>query len=622
MKRKKANKMKLYKYFIIIAALLLITEQSKAQQTIDPTLEVKRDFDAKLLEITKGKLHTNFDDSLGRFNLSFDYSIFDKPIQNLYEFSPLPSAQIEKSVGSIQPILFLKAGANIPLNPYGSIYIQPRLPKSFSLVIGASHNSFISKLPAYYLLDNSVEKASAQVAAPSSKSDLGIDFKYHWNKGVVGLKAGYSNRMNSYYGFNQQTLSPSQEIAIFKRSFSQNFMRDSMSHSTNTTRAGFYAKSLNSNPNSFYYDASFSYSKLFNNESHPYYVITMDPFLPIPPPLWEDRALSNNKLDEQYINLSLTAGAGFADFNKILAGVKYEASDSRFSDSLDRSNLELHPRYIFKKGRWDFDLGFKYNMWWDRGSNDFNIYFSSSATLEVITNKLWVYGFIDGKNNFMNYHKMLELNPWISPAIDIQNVEQPVIARAGIKGSIIEKLSFNLYGGYYEYRNQIYFLSNNSNYMSEDISLNSFDAIYRDEKRTGLGAELSFKSNSFEGAIIADVYSFRDQNNMTNNHYNYSPFELKMMGRYSWRERIIVSGAFKYKQKSPGLLDLNLVDSGVHPNIFIPSSAVLDLNVAYAYNKNLTFFIQLNNILDSKVFEYTNYAMPGFNGGAGLSFKL
>jgi len=609
--------MKLYKHYIILAVLLLTTKVSIAQQTIDPTLEVNRKFDAKLLEISKGKLYTNFDDSLGKFNLSFKYTIFDKPIQNLYEFSPLPSAQIEKSRGTSEPSLFLKAGTNIPLNPYGSIYIQPRLGENFSLVLNGSHNSFLSKLPAYSFVNNGVQKGNTKIAAPSSKTDVGIHFKYHWDKGEIGLKAGYNNKLNSYYGFNQQAINSIEYEPIFRRYNTHSFMRDSLNHTTQITGVGFFAKSLNTNPNSFYYDVQVSYSKLTENEFHPYHVIEITPnnFL-------ESDLLANNKLNEQYLNLSLTAGTGFAVFNKILAGVKYETSDSRFSDSLDRSNLELHPRYIFKKGKWSFDLGLKYNMWWEQSSTEYNIYFSSSAQLEIVNNKLWIYGFIDGKNNFMNYHKMIEMNPWISPATQIRNIEQPVIARVGIKGNIKNKLSYNIYGGYYEYRNQLYFYSLTENYYSSELPINSYDAIYKDEKRTAIGAEISFYSKSFEGAVTTNIYSFRDNNNMTNTHYNYSPFELTIMGRYNWRERVIVNGTLKYKQKTPGLIDQNLMDSSIHPNINMPSYVRLDLDLSYVYNKNITFFIQFNNILDSKVFEYTTYAMPGFNGGAGISFKL
>ena len=62
-----------------------------AQQKIDPTLEVNRDFDGKLLEIHKTTLNTTFADSLSRFNLDSIYSIFNKPYIVMYEFNSLLS---------------------------------------------------------------------------------------------------------------------------------------------------------------------------------------------------------------------------------------------------------------------------------------------------------------------------------------------------------------------------------------------------------------------------------------------------------------------------------------------------------------------------------------------------
>ena len=56
---------------LIFGAIASTSGTITAQQKIDPTLEVKRDFDAKLLEITKGKLFSNFADSSWNFRPLF-----------------------------------------------------------------------------------------------------------------------------------------------------------------------------------------------------------------------------------------------------------------------------------------------------------------------------------------------------------------------------------------------------------------------------------------------------------------------------------------------------------------------------------------------------------------------
>ena len=115
------------KSIILLSVTLVISANSFGQNKIDPTLEVKRDFDVKLQDVTKSKLNTYIADSLKSFNLNIQYSIFNKPYKDLYEFSPLPSAQIEKPGKQEYPFLYTDLGFNFPTNPHLKIMLSPRL---------------------------------------------------------------------------------------------------------------------------------------------------------------------------------------------------------------------------------------------------------------------------------------------------------------------------------------------------------------------------------------------------------------------------------------------------------------------------------------------------------------
>ena len=58
--------------FFVAAALMV---QTAMAQMIDPTVEVQRDFDGRMVNIHKSHLKSNIHDSLSNFNLSFNYSI-------------------------------------------------------------------------------------------------------------------------------------------------------------------------------------------------------------------------------------------------------------------------------------------------------------------------------------------------------------------------------------------------------------------------------------------------------------------------------------------------------------------------------------------------------------------
>lgn len=576
--------MRIDRYITTLSLSLFMVTIGWAQQTIDPTLEVDRNFDAKLLEISKGKLKSSFDDSIAQFNLLFNYSIFDRAIKNLYEFSPIPSAKIESTRGEKREQLYLKLGANWPLNPYGTLLFQPSLGERFSLLVAARHNSFLATLPSYREENGVVTRGEETLPAPSSKSDFDLQFKYGWREGEVAIKANHRRDHNSYYGMEEGTFTP----------LENSFMRDSLSHRANRSSLELSTRSLKRENNSFHYSALVGFSQLSARENHP--------------PSIEQR------LEENYLNLDLTMGAGFAKFNKIAASFKYEASNSYLSDSLDRSNLVIYPRYQFKKGRWDFDLGFTYNMGWSEGESRADIYLKSSAKLEIIREKLWMYGKVDGENQFLNYHKVSDINPWISPSIELSTISQPLIIEGGFKGRLAKLLTFELYGGYRESLDQLYFYASRIA-PTTTKPLNSYSSYYADEKRFTVGGQLGFQNRSLEANLMANLYSYKDGEGSSSTHFYNTPFEIKAFGRYNWRERVVVAATILFKERTPILREIEYFLNS-------PSYTKIDLKLSYNYNKNFTFFIVGNNLLDATIVEYGSYLMPSINGGAGISIKF
>ena len=116
---------------IFILVLVILIPVGLFGQTIDPTVEVSREFDVKLGEIHKPEIPKNVADSLRSFNISFDYSIFNRPYRDLYEFSPHESAAIKPAKDARHPFSYLKIGAQFPLKPSAELYLQAVTKKGF-----------------------------------------------------------------------------------------------------------------------------------------------------------------------------------------------------------------------------------------------------------------------------------------------------------------------------------------------------------------------------------------------------------------------------------------------------------------------------------------------------------
>ena len=71
-------------------------------QKIDPTVEVNRDYQGKMMEITKGKLATETADSLNSFHLDFNYSFFNKPYKDMRTLR-LPRVRGAQQRGTAHP---------------------------------------------------------------------------------------------------------------------------------------------------------------------------------------------------------------------------------------------------------------------------------------------------------------------------------------------------------------------------------------------------------------------------------------------------------------------------------------------------------------------------------------
>ena len=73
--------------FVTIAAMAFAVSAIHAQD-LDPTVIVNRTYEGKLTEVQKPLQDMQVPDSVTRFDLDFDYSVFDKPYKGAYEFNP------------------------------------------------------------------------------------------------------------------------------------------------------------------------------------------------------------------------------------------------------------------------------------------------------------------------------------------------------------------------------------------------------------------------------------------------------------------------------------------------------------------------------------------------------
>lgn len=587
---------------------LTFTHHAMAQRKIDPTVEVKKDFEGKLLEIHKSKLDTSVDDSLSSFNLDFNYSIFNKPYRDMYEFNPLPSAKIHSPVAEKYPQFFAKIGMGYPVNPFAEIYYQPNLSKKGelypvtrnTLLLKGHFNGFWGKLPLTGLSESlKTRKLDEKAAAEHSSVGISADYRHIWRGGELSTGIDFGSNHNTYYGFNASGMED------YRQEYgNSSFMRNNFSHTFNTFGINFNIGSVNAKEKG----AKFNYKFYVSYRNTTDKIKTPD----------NDTIFKNNaKFTENLFKLGGEFGPTFGRYNQFLIGVNSETAIYTGYAGYHSGVIEFIPQYKFEKGRFLLNAGVKISVTYSNLDwvNDYHTIFSPHATLsyELVKNNLWVYALADGGNNLNSYSSLLEQNKWVIPSAQIRTSSVPLLLKGGFKGKIYDKFSYEVYFNYTVHKGMLQFVN--------DSTRNPYFLTgYSNHNEFSVGGELNWKTKEFTAGAKLKYSSYTKGKRayLTEEGLKplgYAPFEGYVFAEYNWRERIYI-GADVYLRSAAPFYNYTPGDNKME------GFANLGLHAKYVLNRNFAVFIQGGNLLNANIQYHPYYFEKGINFGAGITVKF
>lgn len=576
------------------------------QQRIDPTLEVTRDFDATMMNIYKTPLSTKVNDSLLNFNLNFDYSFFNKPYRDLYEFSPVPSVQILSPVEVRQPVFMLKAKMGYPVTPAAEIYLQPRLRNGNILSFNAGYNGFYHNQPAVRLNEQKgVVEADKDYRIPANSSDLfgNLNYAKYWSGSMLSITGFYNFGQNIYYGYN------SSYFLTFPDKYndikSGSYMKDSSSHRFNQAGAALSVRSIDSRKTGkrFNYRLDFSYKYTSDRISGHRELFPA--------------AVTSNSLNENLISISGEIGPNFGKYNRFTIGFNSENVIYSGIQDYKYGLYEIIPRYSLNLDRFTLRVGVKLSGRYkgkadtDKFHNPFFI--NADAIFEAVKDKFWIYGKIDGYNCINSYSSILESNRWISPAIDMKATAVPFLAEVGFRGIINNRFNYRLYANFASVEGLLQFI-----YMGNNL----LESEYSNTKRFTAGVDIKYKNRRFE---LASGFSYASYSNVKKSLLNNgqpfgtSPINFYLDGEYNFRERIYIGVSAVFRDK---IHIYDIYYASMEGNIEAPAYLKLGVNLKYLLKRNLALFLEGENLLNSDIVTYPNYVERGIGFGAGVLVKF
>jgi hypothetical protein len=276
-------------------------------------------------------------------------------------------------------------------------------------------------------------------------------------------------------------------------------------------------------------------------------------------------------------------------------------------DTLEHIFVDFNPWIGAFGKRWRVQLGV--NTTYDQKTAEYLFYPSAKLHYNIVSFIMVPYFEYSGDYQINTFQKIVDENHFVSPTIYVQPTNYKKIISGGLRGNMSSRLGFNLNATWREIEDQYFYIDGDT---VSDVQY--FNVTYDNMRHLRFLAEISWKKSEVFNVLVQAAYNQYSLDTL--NHPYYMPvYEINAHTRYNLKDKIILTAdaffkgeRFAYDMKNG---DKKLKD-------------IFDLNIGaeYRYNHFLSGFIQLNNLLAQKRYEWLNYRLLGFQATIGATYRF
>lgn len=297
------------------------------------------------------------------------------------------------------------------------------------------------------------------------------------------------------------------------------------------------------------------------------------------------------------------------------------------------TNFGISPSYELEKDKWTMHLGLGlyYSLDTKNSNNQLFLYPQITASHKVVGDLMIFYAGAEGGLDQNSYLNFVNVNPFLSPTLQIAPNNKKYDLYAGLKGKLADNISYNIRGSFLDENNKALFKSND---FSSDVNNqpyafgNSLSIVYDNVKTLRFFGELkaditeaiSFGANStlslYNTATQAEAWNLPSLQFNANLDYSinskwYAGADVFFVGN---RKDMQINNDMAYIQ--------------IYPPVYFTTTTILksyiDLNahVGYKHSERLTGFLKANNILNQAYERWMNYPVQGFQLVLGANYKF
>lgn len=293
------------------------------------------------------------------------------------------------------------------------------------------------------------------------------------------------------------------------------------------------------------------------------------------------------------------------------------------------TNFGISPSFELEKDKWTmhFGLGFYYSLDSKNSNNQLFLYPQITASHKVVGDLMIFYAGAEGGLDQNSYLNFVNVNPFLSPTLQIAPTNKKYDLYAGLKGKLADNISYNIRGSFLDENNKALFKSND---FSSDVNNppyafgNSMNIVYDNVKTLRFFGELKAditESISFGANSTLSLYNSATQAEA----WNLPSLQFNANLDYSINSKWY-AGADVFFVGTRKDLQVNNERVYIVAPTYVPTTlkSYIDLNahVGYKHSERLTGFLKANNILNQAYERWMNYPVQGFQLVLGANYKF
>ncbi len=574
--------------------LALLVPLAAAGQDLNPTVEVSKEYEGKLIEAHKPQFRMAVPDSVYRFDLDFDYSVGKTPYKGAYEFSPYTVELAPEPVVRDFKSLYLKAGIGYQLHPELDFVWTPEFSRSMQMNVWLSHNSFVGR---YWNLalkpgDDFMSKigrvgkdheGGRSWGGYDSGSEAGVEGRYDWDNAVMRFRVSGESILQK-------------DKAADKRSFLGV-----------GAKAEFASKQL---VDGFGYSvgAGYHYAEDY-----------------ISGPLQPGAYVKEHDVDlDGVLKFSVDTGhTGMFDIGFDVVNM----SGMTASGGVD---IDLVPHYLMELGRWRLDLGFRYSTAFKASSSSesygyFGQLFYPAVKIEymLIRNAMKVYLDLGGDSKLVSYSDIVNhnrrANMFYGRGVNniLDSSEEKINATLGFEGRVGKRFSYDVNGGFSSMGNApLEGIVMRDGVMLPTLGYSSYSKAF-----ASASWMLDLEDIRFDGALDYS-YLFNMENKYVSGLFFPPALKGDVSLSYKWRKRVKASLDCEFSSARKGSVAVPGQDHVSYVIASLPAYADLGLNAEYVVNRKLSVWLRGGNLLGMTIQRSILYAEKGPYFTAGVYLNL